>query len=176
MKKEIKNIIENERKIYIPHIVTIRNKLAAIYTHCEEYEIFRFMCHLRLAEYYMSRNKIKYIFHLRRVNIIGGKLGYFISPGVLGKNVVLYHRDVIINLHSVIGDGCIFHGDNCVGNNGKNNDCPELGKKVELGIGAKVIGGIHLADNIIVGANSVVTKSFDEAGITIAGIPAKKIQ
>ena len=35
--------------------------------------------------------------------------------------------------------------------------------------------GVHLAENVIVGANAVVTKSFEEANIVIAGIPAKKI-
>lgn len=89
----------------------------------------------------------------------------------------LYHRgDIIINSVSVIGDGCLFHGDNCVGNNGVDNRCPVLGKNVELGIGAKVIGGVTLADGIRVGANAVVTRSFEEPGITIAGIPAVKVK
>ena len=77
---------------------------------------------------------------------------------------------------SKIGDGCLFHGDNCVGNNGSDNNCPTLGNHVELGIGAKVIGGVTLADHIQVGANAVVTKSFTEPGITLAGIPAVKIK
>lgn len=49
------------------------------------------------------------------------------------------------------------------------------GGKIYLGAGAKLLIGIHLADNIIVGANAVVTKSFEEHNIVIAGIPAKKI-
>ena len=57
-----------------------------------------------------------------------------------------------------------------------NNSCPVLGKNVELGIGAKVIGGITLADGIRIGANAVVTKSFLEANITIAGVPAVKVK
>lgn len=38
-----------------------------------------------------------------------------------------------------------------------------------------ILGDIELADNIAVGANAVVNKSFEEADIAIAGIPAKKI-
>lgn len=148
----------------------------AKFTHCEEYQIFRFVCALRSAEYYESRNKLLYVFYLRRMNILGNMLGYFIPAGVLGKGVRLYHLGgIIINLHSRIGDGCLFHGDNCVGNNGSDNRCPVLGKGVELGVGAKVIGDVVLADGIQVGANAVVTKSFLEPGITIAGVPAKKI-
>lgn len=41
--------------------------------------------------------------------------------------------------------------------------------------GARIIGDISIASNIAIGANAVVTKSFLEEGITIAGIPAKKI-
>ena len=37
------------------------------------------------------------------------------------------------------------------------------------------MGGVFIADNIAIGANSVVNKSFEEVGISIAGIPAKKI-
>ena len=50
-----------------------------------------------------------------------------------------------------------------------------MGGGVYLGAGAKLLIGVHLADNIIVGANAVVTKSFKENNIVIAGIPAKKI-
>lgn len=46
---------------------------------------------------------------------------------------------------------------------------------IYLGAGAKLLIGVHLADNIIVGANAVVTKSFFEQNIVIAGIPANKI-
>lgn len=37
-----------------------------------------------------------------------------------------------------------------------------------------MLGDVRLADNIAVGANAVVNKSFDEENIAIAGVPAKK--
>lgn len=177
MNQTLKEILVGESALYIPHIKTLKNKLMAVYTHNEEYEIYRFVCALRKAEFYKMKNKLMYAYYLRKSNIRGNRLGYFIAPGVLGKGVRLYHRGgIIINSQSRIGDGCKFHGDNCVGNNGMDNNCPTLGKNVELGIGAKVIGGITLADGIRVGANAVVTKSFAEAGITIAGVPAVKVK
>ena len=51
-----------------------------------------------------------------------------------------------------------------------------MGKNVDIGVGARILGDIYIADDIVIGANSVVTKTFDEPGITIAGIPAKKIE
>ena len=44
-----------------------------------------------------------------------------------------------------------------------------------LGTGCKVIGAVRIADNCAVGANAVVVKDVLEKGITVAGIPAKKI-
>lgn len=50
---------------------------------------------------------------------------------------------------------------------------PVIGNNVEIGVGAKIIGDIYIADNIKIGAGAVVTKSFYEEGITLVGIPAK---
>lgn len=44
-----------------------------------------------------------------------------------------------------------------------------------IGSGAIILPGVFLDENIIVGAGSVVTKSFKEKNIVIAGNPAKKI-
>ena len=55
-------------------------------------------------------------------------------------------------------------------------NCPRIGNNVDMGVGAKVLGGIPIADDIKIGANAVVTKSFNEAGITIVGIPAHKLE
>ena len=37
-------------------------------------------------------------------------------------------------------------------------------------------GGIYVADNVIVGANSVLTKSILEEGVVVAGVPAKVLR
>lgn len=184
MNRELKSIIENERKLYMPYASTKKAFLMAKFMHQESFEIFRWIKELRMTEYYAAKrdtkggllNRALCIHHGRKMAKYGNALGYFISPGVLGKNVVIFHRgSVIINHRSVIGDGCKLHGDNCIGNNGSTEDCPVLGKNVDVGIGAKIIGGVTIADDIKIGANAVVTKSFLEPGITIAGVPAKKI-
>ncbi len=184
MNRELKNIIENEKKLYMPYVKNRKDFLMAKFMHEESYEIFRWIKELRISEYYAKErdekggllNKVRCLFHGRKMTKYGNALGYFISTGVLGKDVKIFHRgNVIINYRSVIGDGCKLHGDNCIGNNGSTTDCPVLGKNVDVGIGAKIIGGVTIADDIKIGANAVVTKSFLEPGITIAGVPAKKI-
>lgn len=42
-------------------------------------------------------------------------------------------------------------------------------------MGSSVIGGVWIADNIRIGAGAVVTKSYDEEKIVIAGVPARKL-
>ena len=45
-----------------------------------------------------------------------------------------------------------------------------------MGAGAKVIGNVTIADNIKIGAGAVVVTSFIEPGITIGGVPARKLK
>lgn len=51
----------------------------------------------------------------------------------------------------------------------------KIGNNCFIGAGSMILLGVTLADNIIVAAGSVVTKSFHDNGIIIAGNPAKKI-
>ena len=51
---------------------------------------------------------------------------------------------------------------------------PIIGDNVFIGAGARVLGGIRLGDNSIVGANAVVVKDVAPA-TTVVGIPAKPI-
>lgn len=51
----------------------------------------------------------------------------------------------------------------------------KIGKNVWIGEGASIMPGVTLGDNVIVGANSVVTHSY-EANSVIAGYPARLIR
>lgn len=50
-----------------------------------------------------------------------------------------------------------------------------IGNHCFLGMSAIILPGVTIADDCIVGAGSVVTKSFPEPGSVIAGNPARKI-
>ena len=62
-----------------------------------------------------------------------------------------------------------------IGATGGKNAAPVIGDHVFIGSGAKLIGDIQIADRICIGAGSVVVSSFTAPGITIAGVPARKI-
>ncbi len=51
----------------------------------------------------------------------------------------------------------------------------KIGDNCFIGANSVILPGVTLADNIVVAAGSVVTKSFFESNIIIGGNPAKKI-
>ena len=51
----------------------------------------------------------------------------------------------------------------------------KIGKNCWIGANVVILPGVNIGDNVIVGAGSVVTKSFD-SGVIIAGNPAKIIR
>lgn len=51
-----------------------------------------------------------------------------------------------------------------------------IGNKCWIGMNSMILPGVKLGDNTIVGAGSVVTKSFPEGNVVIAGNPAKVIK
>ena len=94
--------------------------------------------------------------------------------GKFGNNLKIYHGNIVINSKSVIGNNVIMHGNNCIGE--KNGEAPTIGNNVEIGYGAIIIGNVEIADDVIIGANSLVNKSFKEKGVVIAGCPAQIIK
>ena len=49
---------------------------------------------------------------------------------------------------------------------------PTLGSRVIIGAGARVLGGIHVGDDAVIGANAVVIEDVP-AGATVVGIPGR---
>ena len=120
---------------------------------------------------------IKYLWYIRKRNRLGNKIGFEISTELIGKGLIIYHYNNVINPGAVIGENLHLHGCNVIGNAG-NGDlrCPIIGNNVMMGAGAKVIGNVTIADGIKIGAGAVVVSSFLEKGITIGGVPARKLK
>ncbi|WP_008310301.1 serine O-acetyltransferase [Leptolyngbya sp. PCC 6406] len=52
---------------------------------------------------------------------------------------------------------------------------PQIGNNVRVTAGAKVLGNIHIGDNVTIGANAVVVKDVPE-NCVVVGIPARIIK
>lgn len=148
---------------------------------CSEpyYVIWQYVKAMRKEEYHTNQ---KGVFHKcmhyvwrRRRNRLGERTSIFVEPGVFEEGLMIWHPGIVVNARAVVGKNCTLHGQNCIGNDGQSDDAPILGNHVSLGVGASVIGAVKLADGITVGAGAVVLHSFEEPGITIGGIPARKI-
>jgi len=93
----------------------------------------------------------------------------------IGRRVVIEHQSgVVIHGNTVIGDECIIRQGVTLGNRHLDApyDAPVLGRRVNVGAGAKLLGGINVGDNANIGANSVVLRDVP-AGGTAVGVPAR---
>lgn len=143
--------------------------------------IYVFQRKLRKVEYFKNTQgnlfrKVFYLYLLSKYRRYQLKLGYSIPLNVCGPGLSIAHYGtIVINGNAKIGANCRIHIAVNIGANG-GKEAPILGDNVYIGPGAKIFGAITVANNVMIGANSVVNKSIEEEGIVVAGIPAKRIR
>lgn len=178
-KQDIKRYLDVEKKLYLSP--SKAGRLKQIIAGDIKVKIFRFVKLLRKEEYYHRKTGLfgklcYYCIHCRR-NRLGAKLGLEMWDSCFDEGLYIAHAgNIVVNGKSKIGKNCILHGSNCIGNDGKSSGCPVIGDNVRIGVGAKIIGNVSIADDIKIGAGAVVLTSFDEPGITIAGVPARRVR
>ena len=90
----------------------------------------------------------------------------------LGGGLILTHPNgIVIHPDARIGVNCLILQQVTIGV-GTVPGLPIIGGQVDIGAGAKILGGIHIGDHAKIGANSVVLHDVP-AGATAVGIPAK---
>ena len=70
---------------------------------------------------------------------------------------------------SVIGKNCTIHQGVTIGKThfGKHFGHPEIGNNVLIYAGAKICGKIRIGDNVIVGANAVITEDVPDNCVVV---------
>lgn len=181
-RKELNDIIQYEKNLNFSHLGKYQCLLAILKSH-PRYINWKYIKLLRIAGYYYYKRNVNifysliYFWKCRKKNKLGRKLGIEMNEKNIGKGVEIYHTfGIVVNGDSEIGENCKFHGNNCIGNNGKNSKCPKIGNNVRFGVGSKVIGDVEIADDVVIAAGSVVVNSILESGVTVAGIPARIVK
>lgn len=93
----------------------------------------------------------------------------------VGAGVVFEHQSgIVIHGNAVIGDGCYIRQGVTIGNRRLEFpfEAPVLGKRVNVGAGAKILGKVVIGDDAVIGANAVVLKDVPPHGLAV-GVPAK---
>lgn len=92
----------------------------------------------------------------------------------IGRRVVIEHQSgIVIHGASVIGDDCIIR-QNCtlgIRRLSEPSQAPVLGRGVDVGAGACILGSISIGDYARIGANSVVLINVPAHAVA-AGVPA----
>jgi serine O-acetyltransferase len=105
--------------------------------------------------------------------------GIEIHPGAtIGRRFFIDHgMGVVIGETSEIGDDVLLYQGVTLGGTGheQGKRHPTLGNNVVVGTGAKVLGGIHIGDNVKIGAGSVVVRSVPNDS-TVVGIPGRVVR
>jgi serine O-acetyltransferase len=147
--------------------------------------VARFTLVMRLYEYVLNTRKAALIRLLillwfRRSSV---RLGFSLGPNIFGPGVAIVHYGLlVIDPTTRIGKNCRVHMGTHIGGaamfvppDEADKYSPRIGDNVYLGPGCKIYGPIRLGNNCVVGANAVVTKSFPEDSLVLAGVPAEVI-
>ena len=133
---------------------------------------------LRKTEYYRNTgHRVLAALYEARLMRLQNRHALHIPLNTCGKGLQIFHLfPVCMNGNVTVGEYCrIMPNVSVIGDDTAADLAPTVGDHVTLAIGCTLLGGITLADSITVGAGAVVTRSFLEPGIHIAGVPARQI-
>lgn len=176
-KSDLKEYLECELPLYKTKETLVLRWIKELFTIGESAILRRHIILLRKCEYYTnSKKRIRAMLYKLRLSRIQNLYAIHIPLNTCGKGLRIMHvGPILLNSRVRINENCKLHINTALVAGGTNDEVPTLGNGVVVGVGAVVLGGVCIADNIAIGANSVVNKSFYEENIAIAGAPAKKI-
>jgi serine O-acetyltransferase len=125
--------------------------------------IFRFLF-FPIAWFILNHYEYKYGISISYQTQIGSGLHVGYSGGIVISKEVIIGMNCNISHQVTLG----------VANRGVRKGNPVIGNDVYIGPGAKVIGNVHVGNNVAIGANCVVTKDVPDNSVVV-GVPGKII-
>ena len=94
----------------------------------------------------------------------------------LGTGLALPHPiGIVIHRRAVVGENCMIMHNVTLGTRGPGSGVPTLGRGVDVGPGAQILGAVTIGDGAQIGANAVVTRDVPPRAIAL-GIPARVVK
>ena len=91
----------------------------------------------------------------------------------IGKGFRIHHfGGIIFHPTTQLGENCTFYHGVTIGDRGGSGNAAKIGNNVTVGAGAKIIGELSIGDQVMIGANAVVTKDVPENTVVV-GSPAR---
>lgn len=139
---------------------------------------FKFIFWLRITRYfYLRSNTILFGISNLLLKHYGYKYGFDISyrTAILPGFAIGHWGYIVIASETVIGSNCFLRPGVVLGRKSFiTGGSQVIGDNVEFGAGSKCIGDITIGNNVMIGANAVVTHSIPD-NCTVGGIPARII-
>ena len=136
--------------------------------------IWKYIYTLRHCEYSQRKlsqiKKKRFSYFVRTIGVwywkyklrkVSYKTQIQIPPGVVGPGLTIWHwGPIIINPKSRIGENVVLNPGIVIGHKHENEGAPIIGNNVFIGAGSKIIGQIHIGDNVKIGQNVVIVKDI----------------
>jgi serine O-acetyltransferase len=98
-----------------------------------------------------------------RVHLWAGAQGARIGPGLC----LIHPTNVMIGRGVELGEDCLIFHDVTIGT-GPTPGVPKIGNRVDVYVGARLLGDIAIGDDCMIGANCVVTRDVLEGSVVVA--------
>jgi serine O-acetyltransferase len=131
----------------------------------------------RYCQYYRRKNRLLFYFFILCWRHLKVKYGFDISYRTnIGKGLYIGHfGGVVIHGDAVIGENCNLSQGITIGVlvRGNKTGIPKIGDRVFIGPGATLLGGITIGNDVLIGANAIVT--FDVPDNAVVASPLASI-
>lgn len=110
-----------------------------------------------------------------RFSRLGALLSFTIPPNCFDEGLcIAHHGTIVVNHKARIGKNCEINVDVNIGMDFRGR-APTIGDDCFISPGAKIFGGVTIVNNVIVGANAVVNRSFPEGNCSLVGVPVRAV-
>lgn len=138
--------------------------------------IWAFVKTLRYSEYHMNNHgmwhTIARTYYLWKLRKLAYKTGFQIAPNAVGPGLRLIHWGPInVNENCRIGRNATLYWGVMMGWKGAGLPCPQIGDNAFICSGTKIIGDVHIGDNVTIGQNCVITKDVPSNSLVVAQQP-----